>query len=99
MAEKRPQTLEEIEKLPKEMLIVTDICGYMDIDPDVIRWQARNNPEALGFPVIVAKSRIKIPKEGFIDFCRKGRRVVLDYELITEVLAIKISQRMAAISS
>lgn len=90
-----PQTLEDIEKLPKEILLATDVCGYLDINPGVLRWQAQHNPESLGFPVIVAKSRVKIPKEGFVDFCRKGRRVTLDYNLMTDILAIKLSNKMA----
>ena len=86
-----PRTLEEIEALPTQMLKATDISSYLEIDPGVIRWQAQHDPEKLGFPVIVAKSRVKIPKEGFLDFCRRGRQVKLDYDLMVERLFAKIN--------
>lgn len=89
-----PKTLEEIEQLPKQMLLATDICTYLEIDPGVIRWQAQNDPEKLGFPVIVAKSRVKIPKEGFLEYCRHGRHVKLNYDVLTDRLAAKVYNLM-----
>lgn len=69
------KTLDDIEKIPKEILSPADVADYLDTDPTTLRWQAREEPEKLGFPVIVAKSRVKIPKEGFLYFCRYGRPV------------------------
>ena len=88
------KTLEEIENLPKEILLATDICDYLGINPGVIRWQAQHNPEQLGFPVIVAKSRVKIPKDGFVDYCRKGRRMEIDYDLMIDILSIKLLSKV-----
>lgn len=68
-------TLEDIKSISKPMLVVEDICGYLGADPNTVRWQAQNEPEKLGFPVIVAKSRVKIPKDGFIFFCQFGRPI------------------------
>jgi hypothetical protein len=42
----------------------------LGLDPSSIRWQARNEPELLGFPVIAAKSRVKIPRVPFIKFVK-----------------------------
>ncbi|WP_418427944.1 hypothetical protein [Anaerotruncus massiliensis (ex Liu et al. 2021)] len=69
-------TLDQIEALDKDMLVPADIYEYLDTDPNTLRWQARNEPEKLGFPVIVTKSRIKIPKDGFVFFCRYGRPII-----------------------
>ena len=66
-------TLETIEKIDKNMLTAKDICRYLETDPSTIRVQARTRPEMLGFPVIVEKSRVKIPKDAFISYCRYGR--------------------------
>lgn len=70
-------TLAEIEKLPKTMLVAEDVCSYLEADPNTLRWQAQNEPEKLGFPVIVSKSRVKIPKDAFVFFCRYGRPVIV----------------------
>ena len=43
--------------------------------PNYIRHQAQNDPDKLGFPVVVAGTRVRIPKEGFLYFCRFGRPV------------------------
>jgi hypothetical protein len=67
-------TLEDIEKLNKNMLVAADVAPYLECNPNLIRWQAQEEPEKLGFPVIVAHSRVKIPKEGFVNFCRYGRK-------------------------
>ena len=47
-----------------------DIADYLGTDPNTIRIQAHENAKMLGFPVIVLGSRVKIPKEGFIRFCK-----------------------------
>lgn len=77
-------TLADIEKIPKEILVATDIAPYLGADPGVIRWQARNEPDKLGFPVIVAKSRVKVPKVGFITFCKRGKPIFNNPEGDTE---------------
>lgn len=69
------KTLDEIEGIDKSMLTPADVYDYLDTDPNTLRWQAHNEPEKLGFPVIVMGKRVKIPKEGFVFFCRFGRAV------------------------
>ena len=62
--------LADIEKIDKEFLIPSDVAKCIGCNQYLINVQARENPALLGFPVIVIGSRVKIPKEGFIRFCR-----------------------------
>lgn len=74
------KTLEEIEALDKTMLVASDIARYLECDEALIRWQAQQEPEKLGFPVIVMGTRVKIPKEGFVRYCKFGRPVIVSME-------------------
>lgn len=66
-------TLAEIEKLPNDMLTPEIVGKCIGIGPQAIRDQATGpNPDKLGFPVIVVGSRVRIPKEGLLHFCRYG---------------------------
>lgn len=67
----RTKTLEEIEALPKDMLVPTDVAGYLSCEPYSINRAARDAPGLLGFPVIVMGSRVRIPKDGFVRYCRR----------------------------
>jgi hypothetical protein len=67
-------TLEEIAALPFEVLTPAQVAPVLRLDQDTIRGQARECPERLGFPVIVAKSRVKIPKQAFLRFMRDGNK-------------------------
>ena len=64
------KTLAEIEQSNAEMLIPSDIAPIFHSDPHSIRLQAKEDPAALGFPVVCIGTRVYIPKEGFIRFCR-----------------------------
>ena len=64
-------TLEELEQLPREMLTPAQIAPVYGADPQLIRIQARERPELLGFPVSILGSRVKIPKRPFIRFMRE----------------------------
>ena len=68
-----PQTLKEIEALPGEVLTCTQIAVVLSADPHTLHLQAIERPELLGFPVIVAGNRVKIPKAGFLAFMRGER--------------------------
>lgn len=67
-------TLEDIAAIPKTMLTPADVCSYTGGDPQMLRHQAHKEPQKLGFPVICIGSHVKIPKEGFINYCKYGRR-------------------------
>lgn len=61
-------TLDEIRNSTKEVLTPADIADVLNADPQDIRVQARTAPEKLGFPVIIIKSRTKIPRLPFLRF-------------------------------
>lgn len=63
-------TLEELEALPVDVFTPAQVAPVLRLDQDTIRGQARSCPGMLGFPVIVAKSRVKIPKRPFLRFMR-----------------------------
>ena len=65
-------TLEELENLQCEVLTCAQIAPILGADPATIHEQAIEAPQFLGFPVIVAKRRVKIPKMPFIKFMRGG---------------------------
>lgn len=61
-------TLDEIKASDKTMLTPADIAEVLGCDAQGIRIQAQTAPEKLGFPVVVIKSRIKVPKVPFLKF-------------------------------
>lgn len=61
-------TLDELEALPVEVLTPAQVAPVLCLDQDTIRGQARECPELLGFPVVVAGNRVKIPKRPFLMF-------------------------------
>ena len=61
-------TIEEIKSSTKEVLTPADIADVLNADPQDIRVAARTAPEKLGFPVIVIKSRIKVPRVPFLKY-------------------------------
>lgn len=63
-------TLADIEALDKAFLVPTDVAPYLGVDPYNINVQAQKDPLKLGFPVVVIGSRVKIPKQAFINFMR-----------------------------
>lgn len=65
-------TLAELEQVPGEVLTCSQIAPILGADPATIHQQAIEAPHFLGFPVIVAKRRVKIPKMPFIKFMRGG---------------------------
>ena len=65
-------TLEQIEALPTEVLTCQQIAPILGANPATIHGQATERPELLGFPVIVAGNRVKIPKRPFLAFMREG---------------------------
>ena len=63
-------TLKEVEAMDREMLSPAIVAAVLNADPQELRMQARERPDLLGFPTICIGSRVKIPKEGFLLFCR-----------------------------
>jgi hypothetical protein len=63
-------TLAEIEAMTTDVLTPAQVAGVLHLDQDTIRLQARSCPALLGFPVIVAGNRTKIPRVPFLRFMR-----------------------------
>lgn len=61
-------TLDEIKACNKPTLTPAEIAEVLNCDPQDLRCQARMAPERLGFPVIVVKTRTKIPRIPFLRF-------------------------------
>lgn len=64
------KTLAEVEQASVEMLLAKDIAPIFNTDPQSIRLQAREDSSKLGFPTVCIGTRVYIPREGFIRFCR-----------------------------
>lgn len=64
------KTLRDVAESKKLMLTANDIAPILKSDPQLIRMQARERPELLGFPVVCIGSRVKIPREAFLSFMR-----------------------------
>lgn len=61
-------TLADVEAMDALTLTPAQVGSVLGMHPNTIRWQARENPTALGFPVIVIKSRVRIPRIPFLRF-------------------------------
>ena len=66
-------TLHDIEVINAEFLTAAQIAPILETDPNLIRYQAHNAPQKLGFPVVVLGTRVKIPKMPFLKFMRGER--------------------------
>ena len=73
-----PQTLEELEAIPDEVLTVEQIAKILHRTPDYLRLAARSPKSNLGFAVIVAENTVTIPKRAFIHFMRYGNAPILE---------------------
>lgn len=65
-------TLQEIESSTKEVLTCQDVAPVLQCNPATLHMQAVEQPEKLGFPVIVMGSRVKIPRRPFLIFMNGG---------------------------
>lgn len=63
-------TLDQIEQMTADVLTPAQVASVLHLDQDTIRGQARVCPELLGFPVVVAGNRVKIPRIPFLRFMR-----------------------------
>ena len=61
-------TIQEMLLSDKLLLSPADIAQVLECDPQVIRVQARQDPLKLGYPVIVQKSRVRIPRIPFLRY-------------------------------
>lgn len=59
-------TIDNIKNMSKEILTPNDVAPVLGCDPNMIRYQAKQDIKALGFPASKIGSRVKIPKNAFI---------------------------------
>ena len=63
-------TLDQIAEMTAEVLTPAQVASVLHLDQDTIRGQAREAPWLLGFPVVLAGNRVKIPRIAFLRFMR-----------------------------
>ena len=61
-------TLDDLKRVDREWLLAREVAPVLGTDPHSIRVAARLAPERLGFPVCLVGSRVRIPKEPFIQY-------------------------------
>lgn len=61
-------TMDEIKASDRDDLTLADIAEAIHADQQAIRMQARTDPAALGFPVSVIGTRVKVPRIPFLQF-------------------------------
>jgi hypothetical protein len=67
------EALDEIAAMVDRVTIPPAVAApAIGFDPQYIRDVARANPDALGFPVIVIKHRVKIPRVPFLEYLGYG---------------------------
>ena len=65
-------TLREIQNSEKLFLLATDVEAVLGVSANSIRLQAQKDKDKLGFPVIVAGTRVRIPRIPFLKFILEG---------------------------
>ena len=63
-------TLQEIEALPKDMLIPSDIAPILGCNPYTINVYTRDGKNPFPFPIIRMGNRVRIPKIPFLKAMR-----------------------------
>lgn len=69
-------TLSDIEQMTCDFLTASQVAQVTGSDPAFIRLQAHEDPDALGYPVSVQGSRVKIPRKGFLFWANYGRPII-----------------------
>lgn len=60
--------LSKIRASSRDFLTPAEAAAALGCDPQALRVQARQDPSKLGFPVIVIKTRTKIPRRPFLEY-------------------------------
>lgn len=59
---------EMVCRVDREWFTVTEISGVLNANPHTLRVTARQRPDLLGFPVVVAGNRVKVPRIPFLRY-------------------------------
>lgn len=65
------KALEELKRLDSVFITAAQAAPVIGCDPALIRWQAHNDPQKLGFPVTVLKQEVRIPRLPLIEFASR----------------------------
>lgn len=65
------RTQRELEACQDTFLTAEQVAPLLQADAHSIRLQAHADPTRLGFPVVVMGRRVKIPRVGMLEFCRR----------------------------
>lgn len=66
------EKIREIENSEEVFLLPDDVGKVIGVAPQRLREQAKDEPEKLGFNVIVVGTSIKIPRIPFLEFVLGG---------------------------
>lgn len=61
-------TLQDVKNMDCTMISADTAAKVIGCDPHYIRVAARQCPQTLGFPVMVYRSRVRIPRLPFVKF-------------------------------
>lgn len=61
-------TLKEMRSLDKVTVTPVEAASVLGCSPQGLRMMAREDPLALGFPVIVIGTRVLIPRAPFVEY-------------------------------
>lgn len=70
MPAKEQLSIADLERMDNPIITAAQAAPFVSMDPNTIRRQARRDPTRLGFQVIVAGNRVKIPRLPFIQFIK-----------------------------
>ena len=70
----KDMTIEELKCSNKNILTPGDIAPILECDANTIRYQARQDIKQLGFPASKIGTRIKIPRQAFIDWYEGNKK-------------------------
>lgn len=65
-------TIKDIIEMDKDFITPAEVAGVLNCSPQLIRSQAKKNPELLGFHFCKVGNRIKIPRESFIRWMQES---------------------------
>lgn len=71
-------TLDDVRRSEKLFLTPTDIAPILGVHPYSINLQAQDDPAKLGFPVVVIRRRVKIPRLRFLEWIGGDERESID---------------------
>lgn len=70
--------LDEMRGSEKEFLTPEDVAEVIGCKAHAINLQARSDPSALGFPVCMMGTRVRIPRQGFLHWMSFGNAPVCE---------------------